>query len=261
MKTSEIIVIIVVLSILPILAVPQEKKMKGTYIYSNEEEYIQIDKDAFRIIRTRACTPCVDLDEGDSIASYGSVKYIQDGFIKLKSYRDSSIYRNTIIVESYDERIKDSVKIRFVFPFKGKYRIDAALGDSPYISTENEYITIPKKRYTLNPLDFNIYNLSLKYNGYYGDYWGHIVFHNFPWYQFKNKDTNSLLITIPDLTNSYYAHYIINGDYVKVEKDKIIWRNREYRKVSDDLITPKVELGERAIDDINGVDWVDGIGR
>jgi hypothetical protein len=65
------------------------------------------------------------------------------------------------------------------------------------------------------------------------------------------------LITIPLLTNSYFARYYIDGEYAKVEKDKIIWRNREYIKVSDALITPKIESGDRAIDDVNGVDWVD----
>lgn len=32
-----------------------------------------------------------------------------------------------------------------------------------------------------------------------------------------------MLITIPNLTNSYYARYFIVGEYAQVEKDKIIW--------------------------------------
>jgi|GEM_PF-5120644 len=247
MKTIKFITIILVVSILPIFAFAHSKKIKGTYIYSDHEEYMQIDKDSFKIMRTQFCTSCMDLDEGDSIASNGFVEYINDSFIKLRSFKDSSAYKNTTIEESYDDRIKDSIKIRFVFPFKGKFRINV-LTNLPYKSTENNWITIPRQEYAIGDLYFDIYNLSLKYNGYFnGEYLGRIVFCYFPGYKFNNKNTNSLLITIPNLTNSYYARYFIDGEYVKVENDKIIWRNREYKKISDDLIIPKVELGEQSI--------------
>ncbi len=245
-----------VISMLPTFVFPQAKKIRGTYLYSDNEEYIQIDEDIFKIIRTGVCIPCVDLDKGDSIASFGSVEYIKDGFVKFKSDIDSSIYKNTTIEESYDASIKDSVKIKFFFPFKGKYRIDATIG-FPYMYTENNCITIPKKEYTLGPLNFNIYNLNLKCSGHNGEYFGRIVFY-IPWYYFKDNKTNFLQITIPNLTNSYYARYFINGEYAKIEKDKIIWRNREYKKISNDLITPTIELGEKAIDD-EGIDYVDRV--
>ena len=239
------------------LVFAQAKNIKGTYIYSDKEEYLQIDKDNFKIIRTRVCTLCMDLDKNDSIASYGSVKYTQDGFIKLRSDRDSSIYKNTTIEESYDASIKDSIKIRFIFPFNGKFRIYVSSGSYPYMSAEKNCLTIPRNKYVLAPLIFEIYNLSLKYNDVYGEYFGRIAFCNFPWYEFKNNNTNSLVISIPNLTNSYYARYFIDGEYLKVDDNKIIWRNREYKKISDDLINPKIELGERAIDDKDGIDIID----
>jgi hypothetical protein len=255
MRKNKIITIVLVLGMLSTLEFVQAKKIKGTYLYSDNEEYIQIDKDLFKIIRTKVCIPCMDLDKGDSLASSGSVEYIKDGFIKLKSDIDSSIYKNTTVEELYDANIKDSVKIKFFFPFKGKYRIDAAIG-FPYISTENDCITIPKSKYTLDTFNFNIYNLNIKYNGYNGEYFGRIVFY-MSLYQFKNKNTNILHIAIPNLTNSYFARYLINGEYAKIEKNKIIWRNREYKKVSNDLINPKIELGDNAIDDVNGIDIID----
>ncbi len=255
MKKSRIVTIVLVLSMFSILEFVQAKKIRGTYLYSDNEEYIQIDEDIFKIIRTGVCIPCMDLDKGDSIASFGSVEYIKDGFVKLKSDIDSSIYKNTTIEESYDASIKDSVKIKFLFFLKGKYRIGATIG-FPYMYTENNCITIPKKEYTLGPLNFNIYNLNLKCSGHNGEYFGRVVFYN-PWYYFKDKKTNFLQITIPNLTNSYYARYFINGEYAKIEKNKIIWRNREYKKVSDDLIIPKIELGDKAVDDVNGIDIID----
>lgn len=239
------------------LAFSQSEKVKGTYLYSSEEEYLQIDTNGFKIIRTQACTACLDLNEGDSIAGQGNVTYFQDGFIKLQSDKDSSIYKNTTIEESFDSGIKDSIRIRFIFPFKGKFRIYASSGSYPYMTAEGNCITIPREKDVLAPLIFEIHNLSLKYNGYYGEYFGRIAFSYFPWYEFKNKNTNSLLITIPDLTNSYYARYFIDGEYVKVDKNILFWRNRAYKKISNDLITPKIELGERAIDDLNGIDCVD----
>lgn len=254
---NKIATIVIVLSTLSLLTFAQTKKIRGTYLYSTEEEYMQIDKDIFKIIRTHICRSCIDLDEDDSIAAYGNVEYVKGGFIKLTSRMDSCIYKNTTIEESHEENLKDCVKIRFVFPFKGKYRIDASLGDLPCKSTENNCITISRHKYTLDPLYFEIYNLSLKYNGRYGERFGRIAFLNFPWYEFKNKNTNTLLITIPNLTNSYYARYLIDREYIKIEKDKIIWRNRVYKKISDNLITPDIEYGDRAIDDPNGVDWVD----
>jgi|WetSurMetagenome_2_1015567.scaffolds.fasta_scaffold241658_1 hypothetical protein len=257
MKTNKIITTILILSMLPVLILAQTKQIRGTYIYSDNEEYIQISKSTFKIIRTQLCTSCVNLNKGDSIASFGSVEYIQDNFIRLRSDRDSSIYKSMTIEESNDASIKDSVKIRFVFPFKGKYRIDASLIGIPPLSVEKKCITIPREKFTLDPLAFEIYNMDLKYNGHYGEFFGRVAFCNSPLYQFKNKNTNSLLINIPELTNSYFARYFIDGEYVRVETDKIIWRNREYRKISDELITPKIELGEQALDDINGVDWVD----
>lgn len=255
MKKSIIVIIILVINTLLTIGHAQTKQIKGTYICSDDEEYLHINKNSFKIIRTRACISCMDLDKNDSIASYGSVEYIRGGFIRLRSHRDSCIYKNTTVEESYDTSARDSLKIKFIFPFKGKFRIDVALGLF-YISTENDYIIIPFKKNNVDPLIFSIYDLNLKYNGCNGEYYGRIVC-NFPWYQLKNKNTNNLRINIPNLTNSYFAQYFIDREYAKVEKNRIVWRNREYRKISGNLIIPEIELGEQAIDDPNGIDIVD----
>lgn len=255
-KTTKIITTIILLSTLS-PAFSQIKKIYGTYLSSDKDEYMQIDKDNFKIIRTVICTGCVDLDEGDNIASYGRVQYIQQGFIKLTSGsvsklwlehgqngpskiisdQPNSILKTMSVKESHDSSLKDSIRIKFVFPFKGKYRIDVHLGYT--LSTENDCITIPPKKYRLDPLSFKIYNLSLNYNGPCGDCFGRIAFCGCSEYEFNSRYTNSLLITIPKLTNSYFARYVIDGDYVKVEKDRIIWRNRVYYKISNHLISPQ----------------------
>lgn len=275
MKITKIFTTIILLSTL-FPAFSQINKTSGTYLYSDKDEYMQIDKDNFKIIRTEICTPCVNLDEGDSIASYGRVEYIQGGLIKLTSagiqklwldYKqdgssrvisdeENDIFKTMSVKESHDSSLKDSIKIKFVFPFKGKYRIDASLIGNPRLSTENDSIIIPRDKYTLEPLNFEIYNLSLQYNGRYGECFGRIAFCNCPEYEFNSRYTNSLLITIPKLTNSYFARYVIDGEYVKVEKDRIIWRNRVYNKISDNLVNPQIEYGD-VIKDIDNVDLED----
>lgn len=223
----------------------------------SDEEYIQLSRDSFKIIRTHACIPCVDLDKNDSIISFGYVKYINNDFIELKSNQDSRFYKNISIVESYDANIKDSLIISFIFPFKGKYKIEAGIIGFPYRTTEKNQITIPIVRlFQTNELTYYIYNLNLKYNGRDGEYLGRIVFSAPEFYKLINGKANFLQIKIPNLTNSYYAHYVINGEYVKVGKNKIIWRNKVYKKVSDNLIAPKIELGEKALDDVNGIDII-----
>lgn len=254
MKVSKIITAIIFLILfLPIVA--QAKNIRGTYLLSNTEEYMQIDKGKYKIFRTQVCPPCFDLDEGDSLLSYGSVEYLQSSFVKLTSDPDSNVTRTVKVEETYDPQIIDSVRIRFIFPFKGKYRIEASVG-YPFKSTECNTLIIPRQKYILERLSFEIYNLNLFCNGFDGEYLGRIVFYFYE-LQIKHRNSNSLLITIPLLTNSYFARYYIDGEYGKVEKDKIIWRNRKYIKISNDLITPNIKTGGQDIDDLNGVDWVD----
>jgi hypothetical protein len=49
----------------------------------------------------------------------------------------------------------------------------------------------------------------------------------------KNKNSNSFEISIPDLTNSYFNRRLINGEYIRVgkEKDVLFWHNEEYWKL------------------------------
>ena len=115
MKMKKIIMMAFVMSMLPTFIFSQTKKIKGTYLFSNGEEYVQIDNDSFKIIRTHVCPSCLDLGAGDSIVAYGSVEYIKDGFIRIKTDIDSVIYKNVRVEEFYDTGIKDSVKIEFVF--------------------------------------------------------------------------------------------------------------------------------------------------
>lgn len=257
MKVLKIIIVkAAILTILPAWTFGQYPIIHGTYLYS-DNEYMQIDNDRFQIVKTKIGRCSIDFVDGDSIAAHGKIESVTNDFIKLTAHKDSDIYKSTMVLESYDGNIKDSVKIRFHFPFRGRFRISASLGISPETFTESNSITIPKKKYPFGKLYFRIYNLNLKNDGLNGEYLGRIYFSNSSGYEFKDKKANSLLINIPDLTNNYFAQYFINGEYAKIEKDKLLWRNRVYYKLSDELIFPQYDGGDGAIDETDGVDWID----
>lgn len=188
----------------------QTDKVRGTYLYS-DEEYIHINMDSFEIIRTLACSPYVDLDKGDSIISFGSVKLINNDFIELKSYVDSNFYKKISILETCDKINHDSLTIFFKFPFVGKCKIIVNIPGYKSFATEKKQITVPKnKLYRISELTYEIYNLDLKYNGYDGEYLGRIVFSSPCPYRLISEKTDYVQIEIPNLTNSYYARSLVS---------------------------------------------------
>jgi hypothetical protein len=139
-------------------------KTNGTYLYRDQGEYLQIYKDSFRIVRTSFCTPCVDLDEGDSIAASGTVEYLQPEFARFTSVDDSSVY-SVKVEETCDSTLKDSVKIKFIFPFNGKFRIKYSIADLPDSFTDKKCFMVSKKEEIFFSLIYDIYNLDIQYNG------------------------------------------------------------------------------------------------
>lgn len=248
------LIVIFWLLFLPFLASSQTKKIVGTYTYS-DEEYLQIDLNNFKIIRTENGLFSGDMDEGDSVIAFGRVENINNDFIKLISYKyDLDVYNSTIFTESHDKSLSDdSIKIRFNFPLKGEFKIYFSFSNGyKFVSVNSKIITIPKGIY-LTPMHFDIYKTDILVYNFSSNYLGPIVFSYFPSYEFKNENLNLLNVTIPNLTNSYYARYYIDGEYAKIEGNKIIWRNREYEKISDSIIDPPYYYLPEAIDDTSRV--------
>ncbi|UKI39491.1 MAG: hypothetical protein L6V35_00815 [Alistipes putredinis] len=46
-------------------------------------------------------------------------------------------------------------------------------------------------------------------------------------------NANCIEINIEGLEDGYFGNYWINGEYAKIEKDKIIWRGKVYDKQDD----------------------------
>jgi len=236
---------LLILVMLTINSFSQVTNISGVYLY--DWEYLKIDKDKFKIVFDRY------LPERDTIASFGDVEYIDDKFIKLTS--DKSYYcspsESIVFRELYDNTLMDSLRVEFVFPFNGDFDIKIHINNTPLQAiTNSKILTIPLSSSSyvssLRPLrtfSFHIYNRSIIGDGFWGYYLGIVSFPACPpfllsttdysvfSYKFKNKDTNVLVVEIPDLTDSYFARYFINEEYAKVEKDKIIWRGRKYERI------------------------------
>ena len=229
---------LLILIVLIVNSCCQVANISGVYSYSGMED-LKIQKNNFEIvIDERVINTIIDLSEDDSIASFGKIERIDVNFIKLTS--DISYYwsphNSMVFSELYDETLTDSLQIKFIFPFSGNFEIDAVLNNTPLPTIMNsKVLTVPLSSLNYAPslrsFYFEIYNKNIRSNTFWGDSFNITYFSATPLYEFKNQDTNVLIVEIPDLTNSYFARYFINEEYAKVEKDKIIWRGRVYEKI------------------------------
>jgi hypothetical protein len=203
-----------------------------------EWELIIIAGDSFKIM-AGSDRSLFNLDKGDDILAEGKVEYISDEFIKLTSTDDAQIVRNNIsFVESYEKDKSDSLHIQFIFPFNGDFSIYIKMGDNihsvRYTFKNKKEIILPVHPDSVGPFSFDILNQTPPRGGY-PNYLKRIVFYSFSFYELKNQDTNCLTIHIPYLTNSYFARYLINGEYVRFmpggDFEFLVWRNMRYYKM------------------------------
>jgi hypothetical protein len=168
------------------------------------------------------------------------VEYVSDEFIKLTSTDEARTIRNNMsFVETYEKDKSDSLHIKFIFPFNGDFSIHIRVGDDiqsvrfRYSFKNRKEIILPLPRDSLSAFSFVIENQAPP--SYYPNYLKRIAFYPFSFYELKEEDTNCITIHIPYLTNSYFARYLINGEYIRVvrgeEFDFLIWRNVRYTKM------------------------------
>jgi len=217
-----------------------QNKINGTYLFYNGNEYMQINKDTFKIFRCEIYAGCFDLDKGDSLLSIGSITHLKNDLFQFQNSDLNQTNNDISVYEYYDPNTyKDSLKIKFVFPYNGRFRINANIRGYRENTSENDSIIIKRNIGTFEGLVFSIYNLDLVSNGDFGDYFGRIAYTCKPSFRSSNKKINSLVITIPDLTNSYFARYFINGEIVKINNKTLIWRYRRYEKWTCKLLLDK----------------------
>lgn len=212
-----------------------EKRINATYSY-DIDKFLTINEDSFLLFgRLPFATELYDLDRGDSILAEGKVQYESDKFIRLTS-KDYELEakKNMTIIDSMDSCLNDSLRFTFIFPFDGKYKIILYLGNDykneiKYELENQNEIILPTPKDSISTFSFRILNQTPI--DPYRNYLKNVQFGSFL-NTIKSNNSNSFKIYIPDLTNSYFNRYLINGEYIRVSKNRdiLFFHNEKYTR-------------------------------
>ncbi len=206
----------------------QNSKNYGVYV-GQEGETIIIENNSFKILSDRLN---IELGQDNSIVAFGDAKFLDNDFVELNSVNHhENVIQSTIISESENLTIKDSLFIKFSFPFSGEYKIEIYIGGYliEYGMTNRSEIKVPMEKIRNQSIQFRIFNLDLspQISGYY---YKALAFYYYPLYFMKNEHSNSLFISIPELTNKFFQYYFIKGEYARVKNGILWWRGNYYEK-------------------------------
>lgn len=223
--------LIVLMCMLPYIAHAQKGKINGTYVWK-VSQFLTIFEDSFKLSLYPTEPLLYGLNRGDTILSEGKVQYESNNFIKLTS-KDYAweAKKNMTIIESVDSCLSDSIRFKFIFPFDGKYKITLYFGrdfNNRYEFADLKEVILPSRQDSILTFSFEILNQTpTKFS--FNNYLKTIAFSTYT-NTAKNNNSNSFEIFIPDLTNSYFNRYLINGEYIRVnrEKDILFWHNEKY---------------------------------
>lgn len=187
--------------------------------------------------------PEADIFKGDTIYS-GKYKDCGCGFIEI-SPDLTYPFKDMRVSYSTGYEYSDSVKIIFNIPMTD-HEIDICINvnngrSKTYImeyTKSNDYIYIPK---TNNPYILNT-NTSLSVGVYvkpnhnelelYGNYLGQLYYHCFEEINVP-KDCAEINISIPGLNNNILNKLFTNGEFMKIENNKLLWRGKAYMQVKE----------------------------
>jgi len=215
----------------------QTIKIDGTYTL-DMTEYLTITEDSFKLYLYAAYPLFYGLNFGDTILAEGKVQYESDNFIKLTSKNyEWETKKNMTIIDSIVSYLNDSVRFNFIFPFDGKYKIILYLGNDNESKVRYEFkdrkdVFLPMHKDSILTFSFIILNQTpIEYP--YHNSLKNVQFSSFR-NTAKNNNSNFFEIYIPDLTNSYFNRFLINGEYIRVGKEKnvLFWHNEQYWKFS-----------------------------
>jgi len=210
----------------------QSNSINGTYAW-DLSRYLTITNDSFKLYTYFPENGIYGLNHRDIILAEGKVEYESKSFIKLtsKNYeRDAN--KNMTVIESIDSCLDDSIKFNFNFPFTGKYTIRVYFDNKPKYEVKNEKeVKFKANRDSIVTFSFTVLDQTpVKF--LYHNYLKNAEFKSL-YYTVKNGNSNSFDISIPDLTNSYFNRFLINGEYIKIskEKDVLFWHDEQYWKL------------------------------
>lgn len=199
--------------------------------FMGREGYLKIEGNYFRLSATNP--HFLGLSANDLILAEGEVEYVSNNFLKLttKNYSVIADKTTSIIETAMQLTSTDSICFIFNFPFSGDFEITIIINGSyenSFSFYNKKIIKVPFNADNLVKFSFSILNKTPN-KGTDRNYLKQIVFNSFD-YKVIHTDINTFNIFIPDLSNSYFYRYLINGEYLFVRDDKqlILWRNEKY---------------------------------
>ena len=204
----------------------QNENIVGAYV-GMEREIIIIEDNNFKIVANMLNNR---IDKNDSIIAFGNIKYLNNEFIEINTvnYR-YNVLKSMVFSEFQSSKTIDSTAIKFIFPFSGKYKIVLYIKHKKYESINNSEITLPIKIKKGESIYFKIFDLDI-YPEMSGNYFGIVAFCSLD-YKVKKDNTDSISISIPELTNTFFQRYVIKGEYIRIKDGALRWRGNYYEKI------------------------------
>ena len=222
----------------------------GVYYNSNGIR-LEVFEDKFSMLHAPEMTDSIPVIYAD--ASY---VWVNDNFIRLVQPSVKSLIDEGVrVVQSKDESVKDSILVTLSLP-NIKTTGDIATnvvaifikdynsywdGKGPWWKTyelawteDTDYGSVMIPLYPNLPVNFEIIISPFKKktlpvdseSGYYSSFTSYS--YKLKW---RNEDEiNRIDITIPYLDNYFFGRYYVDGDYVRIEDDKLYWRGRVFEK-------------------------------
>lgn len=205
-------------------------------------------------------------DNGTGYRYYLEAEYVwaNDHFISLIQQTPLDMVNSTLeIIQTYDSLIYDNeIRIKLSLPNASENLRSPANNDFGVLCFENdeqsfsgdyvlendcnEYVIYVPRNTDMIRVIFNPQEISPIQpdclDGYYNGYTGYMSR-----YIYIDANANNVEIISHNLDDGYFSRYYVNGDYVRVEGDRLYWRGRVFEKSYDPEDIRYIEEKESAL--------------
>ncbi len=222
--------------------------ISGVYFERQSNDRIELSHSQFKFIKYDMFNRYIDF-----VYANATYRWIDDEFVEFQSQCPKNVVDSTLkITQTYNGSIKNKKKrnVKLTLPnihyaslytvrlyydmgkrYQTKWKMENMYLDSSPNENRREFIlSLPwnaKKIFIIvQPSD--IYANIRPFDRLYDSY----VLYEIPEF-WVDYNANCIEINIEGLEDGYFGNYWINGEYAKIEKDKIIWRGKVYDKQND----------------------------
>jgi len=228
-----------------------QSNINGVYIeQQNKLNRIDLSNGQFKFIKQDAFHSYIEL-----VVATANYKWIDEEFIEFYSENPKNMVDSTLKINKIDDKISGSnhnKKIKIVRPeiytrtlkitlFYNVWNARYFWGlryDKPndnwktkieLLSKRQVEFTVPARtrRIYVRIEPVNVYDKSIA-----GD--NDMLYNSYLFYEtpiIKLSDVNYVEINIVSIDDDYFGRYDINGEYAKVDGDKIVWRGKIFEKI------------------------------